>query len=103
MSISKACRFGAPTSLGRLMPGSCWIPGSWRSYGQKIGTSLFIGGYKSHSPLDVHIKESSIKICMGSKGSMLKTLIGLRKIAESRCSGIIEDPFGQKTHAASHV
>ena len=53
---------------------------------------LFIGGYTSLPPLDVHIKESYVEIWMGSKGGMLKTLIGLRKIAESRCSGIIEDP-----------
>jgi hypothetical protein len=29
---------------------------------------------------------------MGSKGGVLKALIGLGKIAESRCSGILEDP-----------
>jgi len=50
------------------------------------------GGDKSISPLAVHVKESSVEVWMGSKGGMLKALIGLRKIAESRCSSIIEDP-----------
>jgi transposase len=40
----------------------------------------------------VHVKESSVEVWMGSKGSLLKALIGLRKIAECRFSSIIEDP-----------
>src|SRR5262249_2188632 len=47
---------------------------------------------KSISPLGVHVQESSVEVWMGSKGGVLKALIGLCKIAESPCSGIIEDP-----------
>jgi hypothetical protein len=46
----------------------------------------------SISLLDVHVKESSVEVWMGSKGGMLKALIGLREIAKPHFSGIIEDP-----------
>jgi hypothetical protein len=46
----------------------------------------------SISLLDVHVKESSVEVWMGSKGGVLKALIGLREIAKPHFSGIIEDP-----------
>ncbi len=53
---------------------------------------LFTGGYKSVSPLAVHIKESSLEVWMGSKSGLLQALIGSLKIAQSRFGCIIEDP-----------
>jgi len=48
-------------------------------------------GASGLSTLDVNVKESSEQIGMGSKGGLLKAIIGFFKLAEASLSRIIED------------
>ena len=48
-------------------------------------------GARGLSTLDVKVKESSEEVGMGSKGGLLKAIIGFFKLAEASLSRIIED------------
>ena len=48
-------------------------------------------GARGLSTLDVNVKERSEELGMGSKGGLLKAIIGLFKLTEASFSRIIED------------